>query len=296
MKKTLFFALFTILTLQPALKAQTLPSLLCGNDAATLGTACTSVAGKANAYSIENNVASMSLSDKKLYAGAYYGIWQPSYADNSILSASALFKATEKLAIGASFKNFSYTPYDIITESGNTSREGTFTPKEFNAALGASFAITSSLSVGAAARVLNYSLSSEVASTVFGVDLGLYYTLSNIKAGLSLNNLGSELPSLLKAGALYDLHLGGQGVISLQAEADYLFSGAFMAGAGVEYSFKDWAFLRCGYHYGDAAKAIPSYASAGIGVKFAQFSIDAAYLFASEVLGGSLGLSLGYCF
>lgn len=296
MKKTLIFTLLTVLTLQSTLKAQTLPSLLCGSDAATLGTACTGVAGKANAYAIENNVAAMSMGDKKLYVGASYGIWQPSYADNSIISAAGSFKTTERLDIGASFKNFSYSPYDIITESGSASREGSFTPKEFNAAIGASFAITPALSVGAAARILEYSLSNDVSSTVLGLDLGLCYTLSGLRAGLSLNNLGSGLPSLLKAGALYGQQLGEQSAISFQAEADYMFSGAFMAGAGVEYAFKDLAFLRCGYHYGDAAKTIPSYASAGFGVKFAQFSVDAAYLFASEVLGGSLSLSLGYSF
>ena len=55
--------------------------------------------------------------------------------------------------------------------------------------------------------------------------------------------------------------------------------------------------FRGGYHYGNASKGvIPSYASLGLGVKFFGVSIDAAYLFGSEILKNSFGVSLGYEF
>ncbi len=85
--------------------------------------------------------------------------------------------------------------------------------------------------------------------------------------------------------------------LSATAETDILFAGAVMAGAGIEYSFRDLLFVRGGYHYGAPHKAVvPSYGSAGLGVKFFGISLDAAYLFGSEILKNSFCVSLGYEF
>lgn len=56
------------------------------------------------------------------------------------------------------------------------------------------------------------------------------------------------------------------------------------------------AFLRAGYHYGTQDKGLPSFASAGLGLKFAGVELNAAYLFASEALGGTMTFGLGYSF
>ena len=69
-----------------------------------------------------------------------------------------------------------------------------------------------------------------------------------------------------------------------------------MAGLGVEYTIVDIVSLRGGFHYGDAAKAVPTYASLGLGVHVAGLVFDAAYLLASETVGGSLCITLGYSF
>ena len=53
--------------------------------------------------------------------------------------------------------------------------------------------------------------------------------------------------------------------------------------------------VRAGYRYG-AEHVIPSFASVGVGAKFAGIKIDAAYLFANEVIGNTTAVSLGYCF
>ena len=102
-------------------------------------------------------------------------------------------------------------------------------------------------------------------------------------------------PSLVKAGAGYTIGLGTSS-IAVNAEADVLFSGGFMAGLGAEYSFDDLVFVRAGYHYGDDKKAIPSYGSLGAGVKFFGVRLDVAYLVGSQVLKNSLGVTLGYSF
>lgn len=56
------------------------------------------------------------------------------------------------------------------------------------------------------------------------------------------------------------------------------------------------AFLRAGYHYGTRDKGLPSFASTGLGLKFAGVELNAAYLFASEALGGTMTFGLGYSF
>ncbi len=303
MRKTIYTSVLALLCTF-GLSAQSLPSLICGADAASLGTASASVAEKAGAYALDHNAAAMSFGEKKFYAGATFDMWQPSYANNKILSAGATFRITDALAVGASLKNFSYPSYDITTESGSASRDGSFTPKEFNVALGASYAVTSFLSIGATARILKSSLANDASASAFGADFGVFYKKDNLRAGLSLNNLGTKVtygensysqPSLLKAGVGYDLGFGTS-ALALSAEADYLFDGALMAGIGAEYAFKDLAFVRCGFHYGDEAKSIPSYASVGLGVNFFGVSLDAAYLFGSKILGNSLGVTLGYSF
>lgn len=287
-------------------QAQPLPSLLVPSDAATLSRAGVGVCAPAGAYALENNVAAMSLSPHRLYAGASFGIWQPDYSANKTIGAGAVFKATDALAVGASFKYLTSPSYDIVTESGTASREGSFAPKEYNIALGVSYAIIPCLSAGLTARVLRSSLAADAAATVFGVDLGVSFRLKGISAGISVNNLGTKAkygdsgssvtqPMLLKAGAGYEFGVG-KSRLAFSAEADCLFSGAFMAGAAAQYGWNDCIFARCGYHYGDSAKAVPSYASAGIGVKFFEVSLDAAWLFGSKILRNSFGLSLGYEF
>ena len=285
--------------------AQSLPSLLVGSDAASLGKAGVSVSSAAGAYALENNVAAMSLAKDKFNAGVSYGMWQPDYAGNKVMGAGAMFKATGSLAFGASFKYLSSPSYDTVTESGTTSRDGSFTPKEFNIALGASYAFNEYFSAGLTARFLNSSLAEESSATVFGADLGIFFSKNSLSAGLSVNNLGSKAnygedsaysqPMLVKAGAGYDFGFG-KSVLGISAEADYLFEGAFAAGAAAQYGWNDTVFLRCGYHYGDSSKGIPSYASAGVGVKFFGININAAYILASEVLKKSLSISLGYSF
>jgi len=54
--------------------------------------------------------------------------------------------------------------------------------------------------------------------------------------------------------------------------------------------------LRGGFHYGDPAKAIPTYVSFGLGLQLAGVHFDAAFLTASKTLGNTLLFSLGYAF
>ena len=111
----------------------------------------------------------------------------------------------------------------------------------------------------------------------------------------SLSGEKYSLPSSFDLGIGYQLNLHEHHAIRFIADADYFFSRKFAASAGLSYTWNSMLTVRCGYHYGGKS-VVPSYASAGLGVKFFGISLDAAYIFGSEILRNSLGLSLGYEF
>lgn len=304
MKRIIFLNIFLAFA-AVSVSAQSFPSLLVGSDAAGFSLGSATVAGHAGAYSLENNVAGMSFMNGRMAAAASFVLWQPSYGNDKVIGASAAVKATKRLAFGAAFKYFAQPSYEITTDSGTASRDGSFRPTEFNVTVGGSFAVTSYLSVGLAARMLHSSLAMNVSTNVFGADLGIYFKMKGLSAGVSVNNLGTKAkfgnnsyvqPMMAKLGVGYTRAFGKH-ALSATAETDILFAGAVMAGAGIEYSFRDLLFVRGGYHYGAPHKAVvPSYGSAGLGVKIFGISLDAAYLFASQVLKNSFALSVGYAF
>lgn len=295
-----FIIFFSGVTL---LRAQTLPSLLVSSDAVGMGTALTTVGKCGGAFSLENNAASMAFIDGKVSAGASFGLWQPSYAEDMILGLGVACKISERLALGIQGKSFGQHSYDIVTESGSV--KSTFTPKDLAFGMGAAYAVTDFLSVGIAGRLVKSTLSEDASATVLGIDAGLFLKKNALSAGLSINNFGSKVnygkgsytqPSMLKAGVAYTFGRTEGHSVTPSAEVDYLLSGGLMAGLGLEYSMKEFLYVRCGYHYGDDSQVIPSFASVGLGLKRYGANIDISYIVMSEVLAGSLGISLGYSF
>ena len=299
-----------VLCLGTGAAAQTFPSLLIGADAFGFSNGATSVSRTEGAFAIDQIVAGMSLNDNILDASVAFGLWQPAYSGDKLISAGIRCKVYKGLSLGMSFKDRLQNPYQITTSTGSASKDGSYTPKEYNLALGASYAFLPGLSAGVSFRCLRSALAPEIASTAFGVDLAFAFSRTfgrhDVGAGLSVNNLGTKLkygenkysqPSLVKLGASYHYILDEKSShVGLSAEFDALFKGGIMAGVGAEYSFRDMLFVRAGYHYGNRSKAVPSYASAGLGVKFYGISLNASYIFASEVLSNSFGISLGYSF
>ena len=292
MKKILISCVFLGWTC--LLSGQSLGFLNIRSDAATAGMAGVSVGLQANAYAPENNLAAAALSAGKMDIGAGYTLWMPGVSKNGILSASGYFKVTDRLAIGADFKNFSSPAYSITTDEGRSNSE--FTPKEFSFGAGASFKIVDGLAAGLHAKMASSSLAKDAKASAFGVDVSLKYEKDGIQAGVAADNLGGKvkygengypMPLCIRGGGSYTIQGFTAGV-----EADYL-DGGIMAGLGLQYAIKDIAFVRAGYHYGEV---IPSYASLGLGVKFSGVHADFFYLLASETLGNTLGFGLGYSF
>ena len=285
------------------LGAQTLPSLSLNQDPRALSLGMAGVASDAGAYAVQNNIAAVSHSGKTLDAQVGYGIWQPSYANLRTTSAAAIYHHG-KLGFGLDVKKLNMPEYSGISGNGTDIRDSEFTPGELNVAAGASYAVIDCLSVGLTLRYVSSKLAADASAGVFGTDLSVHFKKNGISAGLSVNNIGTKVkysdvswpqPMSAKIGAGYDLSLGTSALAFL-AEADVMFAGGVMAGLGCEYSFKEMIYARAGYHYGNSVNVIPSFASAGLGLKLFGAQLNVAYLFGSAVLANSMNISVGYTF
>ena len=177
-----------------------------------------------------------------------------------------------------------------------------FMPSELLAGLGAGFAFADFLSIGVNAKYARQRLTNEVAYQAFAADAFLLFKMAGFKATAGVASLGTPvktasgssyaLPSSAKIGAGYGFGIG----LSLQADADIYFDGGFSVAGGVQYAWKDMLFARAGYHYGSATSPVPSFVALGLGVKFVGFHLDVSYLTASQALGNSFTLGVGYAF
>ena len=304
MKKLIYT--FVLLAACSGLRAQTLPSLLVDSDPVRLALAGSTVSSAAGAFSLDANAASMSGFDGKMAAGVSYGIWQPENAKDKILGAGALFKFSEKIAVGISAKMFSQPSYEVVDQSGAVSQvNGKYTPKENSFMAGASYKLAQYLSLGVACRVTSSKLAADAEANVFGADLSINYSREAFSAGISVDNIGGKVdyggsaydqPSMARTGAAYTFGQGESSAVTASVEGDCLLSGGFMAGTGVEYSFKKMIFVRGGFHYGDKEKAVPSYASLGLGVRYSGITFNVACILGSETLSNSLLAGVGFSF
>lgn len=233
--------------------------------------------------------AESAVSDHKIDFYATYGVWAPESVDNVIMGASIAAKVGKRLALTLDARQIADSePSYGVNELGAPT--GEFTPKNLILGVGAAYRILPELAVGARAKMLNSQLAKDISGSLIAVDAEIAYRIGPLTAELGAANVGSRAAYAM-LGAEWS-HNG----LRASAELDYLFSGAIMASLGAEYGIKDMVFLRAGYHYSDPARAIPSFASCGLGLKFFGVKLNAAYLLGSETLGGTMLFGLGYEF
>lgn len=264
-----------------------------------------SLTADANAFSVTGNASAMALGDQKMAVEASYGIWQPKGINDGVVSISGYGLIIGKFAIGLNGKYMLHKPFDIISDNG-TIRDK-FTPTDMSIDLAMAYKIINGLSVGVNVRYISSKLYEEASGAAVAADVSISYRLKGLRLAVAATNLGSKinygyspynLPAMAKLGVGYSLDINPKNVISLHAEGDYLlYKKGFMAGIGAEYAYNDMLSARVGYHYGDS-KSIPSFASAGIGVKIIGITLNAAYVlgFNNSPVNGSMMFSLGYEF
>lgn len=268
-----------------AASAQSMPALLIPSDARSVSMAASTVA-----------LEPASRLDAEVFAGR----WAPKTADNLMAGLDLWYRVSDKFALLADGTYFRENPYELTSADGRVS--GSFTPGETLLGLGGNFRAADCLSVELKAKIFMSTLSPDLKGNAFGADLTVRYHGDCFSIAAGACNLGSPIkygsdggsygmPAMAKLGGSYTDH-----GFTAAAELDCLFSGAVMAGLGLEYLIKDIVSLRAGYHYGDAGRALPSFASMGLGARFAGVRLNMSYLLANANIGGSFLVGLGYSF
>lgn len=278
-------------------RAQSLQFLNIPADARTAALANASVALPAGTFAVESGMAATVLDSGTMAVGSSYGSWAPKTAKMGLVNVGGWYRF-DKVSVGLAGRYCLEQPYDVFSDSAKPL--GSFTPREFNVGVGVAFQVADPFSIGVTARFVSSAIADKASGTAVGADISAMYAADGFRAALGVCNLGTKIsygkadyaqPAYARLGGAYSA-----AGFTAGAEVDYLFAGALMAGLGLEYCIEDIVSLRGGFHYGDAAKAIPTYASLGLGVKYAGVHLDFAFLTASKTIGNSLLLTLGYAF
>lgn len=231
-----------------------------------------------------------------------YQNWAPSSVHTTQINLLGGIKLGEKLGLTVLAAYQLGEEYTAMDASGNLG--ASFTPSDLVAGLGAGYAFTPALSAGVNFRFAHMGVAQDAAYSAVSADVYLMYAAGALKVSGGISSIGTPvksgdksfgLPTSVTAGAGYDLAFGTSAV-KVAADLDYFFAGGVGAALGAQYAFRDLVFVRAGYHLGTGKAPLPSYVSAGLGVKFAGFHLDVSLLLASATLGNTLSLGLGYNF
>lgn len=276
--------------------AQSLQTLGISTDVATLSMGGASTVAPVNGNATRTNAAAMAFYGGTIASSASFGKWAPSTADNTLLSAGLFFKFGDRMAFGLDMSKYDDQEYDIFSPDGIA--KGKFKPTDLTAGLGAAYLITENLSAGVTGRFTSSSLAADASGNAVSADLSVLWKKDALKAGASLQNLGTKIsyggdsymiPLTASAGASYEI-----AGITAMAQADYhIAAKAFAAQTGAQYSFKDMLFARAGFHFG-AGNAMPTFVSLGAGAKFKGVGLDVCYLTGSKTLSNSFLVGLRF--
>lgn len=238
--------------------------------------------------------AVLPLSGTKLAAGVVYEDYMPE------LSSTQYFGA----GVAGSMNKFGYS-LAFSRGTGEAVSGETFKPSEILVNAGMSYAVADFLAIGANVKYGQEKLLASYSSSAVAFDLFAAGKYSGFDFAAGVSALGGKvksestgdfsLPSAITLAAGYSTVLADVHGLTARVKADRYFSGPLAAGLGVEYGYDGLVFARAGYHFGGDS-IIPSFASVGLGAHLGEFTLDAAYLLASEVLGGSFSVSLGVRF
>lgn len=237
-----------------------------------------------------------------------YMSYAPEGDKTDYYSLTGRYKMNDKLSFSFSGVYGLCMPYVMVNEGGF--EEDSFTPSQMKVVFGASYAFCQYLSVVAKTKLLTESLAPEASYSSFAADLAVMseYGIdesSSIVAQAGLFNFGIPvksvtgiyfpLPTSVGLKCLYARNINGEDSLEAKAAADVYLKGSLSATVAMSYTYRDMIAVRAGYRYGGES-VLPSFASAGLGIKFAGVSLDLAYLFAGETLSNTLCVGLGYSF
>lgn len=238
------------------------------------------------------SAALLPLSSYNLKAGATYQNYMPE------------IDGTQYMGVGVSGKKDGLgLSLAFVRGKGAEISGEKFSPSEILVNIGAGYAFAENLSAGINVKYAREQILSNYTHGAVAADIFVAGKMDNVDFAGGLSSVGQNvssestgqfrLPSAATFAAGYTL--GEDNMLVTRVKADFYFSKAVAFGIGAEYNFMEIASLRCGYHYGGES-VIPNFASAGLGVHFGEFTLDASYLFASDVLKNSFAISAGVRF
>ena len=289
----------------PAQESAALPFVRIDRDPVSAGMGFAGVASTAEtAYSSFRNSSVIPFSGRKMDVGISGQSWAPDGVKSTNINFGTAFNTGSLVgfSLGAAYQ--SGEKYSVYNVSGDS--KGTYTPSDLVIGAGTGIKILKCLSFGADFRYARQSLSADYSCSAFGADAFLTYHSSNFDATAGLSSFGSSvksdsgesfsLPTSATVGVYYKTNESPAGRLDVAVDADCFLSGGLTAAVGLQYSFKNFAFLRAGYHYGSENAVLPSFATLGLGLRYRDVSLDFAYLMANEVIGGSMTFGLGFRF
>jgi len=234
------------------------------------------------------------MEDVKIKGGLAYEDYMPELSGTKYMGAEVSIKQN---IFGISFSFTKGTGEEITGEN--------YTPYEILLRAGLGVAFSDNFALGVNLKYAKEHLLSSYSNEGLVFDITGTWRLNNTFVTGGLTGLGEgvksdagdnyPLPTALDIAGNHIFELAEDHAVQLAARADYYLSGEFALGAGIEYGFADMVFARAGYHYGGES-LVPSFASAGLGLKLGNFFVDASYAFASDILNNSFAIGAGVCF
>ena len=189
--------------------AQAVPFLNIPSDARTAAMGSTGIALEKGAFTIDDNMATSAITNRKAAFGANFWSWAPSTSALKLINAGGYYHFG-KIAVALGGRYCMEKPYDIISAVGKPL--GTYTPSSFTLGAGFAYRIIDPLAVGVTVRYVSANYYENTKGGTVAADINATFSKGGLRAAVGVANLGGKiknnpLPALAKAGAAY--HIGG---------------------------------------------------------------------------------------
>lgn len=238
-----------------------------------------------SAYAAFNNMAAFAFSDDMVDVALSYSDAQPGGTRVRGVNLGGSMCVSDAFGISAAFSGGLGKAYDIVDMDGN--KCGRFTPAEYMVSVGASYRFCPYVSVGLNAGYAGTMLADGINYGALVSDIFVMSEFYGARLTLGLSDIGTQissaggnrymLPTSIVAGAGYSADFGSMHKVKVAAESNLWHGGKFSVAVGTSYSFHDFLEVRAGYRYGGRT-VIPSYCSAGMGLKIAGVCLDFSYI------------------
>ena len=250
------------------------------------------------AWSSFSNTAMVPFSPVKFDAALSYARWAPDAAKTDNFAAGVSFRPIERLGVSIGYA------YNKAPEFKDL--EGSFTPYDMHAAVGVGFKVGERVALGLSGAWAQSTIDDESYSALSGsasifvraapwLDLAAgIYTIGEKVTGITGKDFSQ--PTVARLGGTCKASIWESSSLKGNLDVEYYFSDEWASALGVQYDYKEMVFVRGGYRFASEDCVIPSFLSFGAGFRWAGLSFDISYLTASDTLGNSVMLGLGYRF